>query len=596
MLEIAIHNPRQHRQFHHNGGPFTLFRSRAELPLWSAASQSHDDSIAQVEILPQPQSDNVLLTFAGCEAQCHCGHDRTLAGKCQVPFPAHFAIGDTHFEIVDSQKTSQADARPLERLHGDASEPRHRRSNGSGPSTATLSRWFAALGKLNHWATSLQELYVQAAECAVEAIGLDGAMVCRLRDGQWEIAASHLPHPDLGIHVEPTILDELLNSPTTLFHGTSATKTQSSPGEPTAGELSNESPSAAVVISPLRSSAGGVVGAIYGYRSVRTGNARRGIRYLEAHWIELLAGAVSDAMLRLERESQVDRRRVLLKRTALKPGTQDRRAMAAETREVTLLFADLRDFTRRSESLEMDVVYELLGQVMDALTAAVMDHDGLVLDYYGDGLAAMWNAPADQIDHAELACRAGLRMLESMPELSRDWSGLIHGSLQLGVGVHTGTTRVGNAGSRHRAKYGPRGTNVNLTSRVEAATKEIGVPLLITSAVANQLSNQVTAHRVCVARVPGIETPVELFSVQSIAAGRRSASNWHNYEQALHNFEVGDLLAAANCLATIDQTDRDIPTRFLTEHVQRELGRQENRRSTDGARKPFSGVITLSTK
>ena len=173
-------------------------------------------------------------------------------------------------------------------------------------------------------------------------------------------------------------------------------------------------PSSPVLFATRR---GAIVGAIYGYRSVRAGNARRGIRYLEAHWIELLAGAVSDAMLRLERDSQVDRRRVLLERTAMNSGRHDRRAMAAETREVTLLFADLRDFTRRAESLDMDVVYEFLGHVMDALTAAVMDHDGLVLDYYGDGLAAMWNAPADQADHAELACRAGLRMLESMPDV-----------------------------------------------------------------------------------------------------------------------------------------------------------------------------------
>jgi adenylate cyclase len=270
--------------------------------------------------------------------------------------------------------------------------------------------------------------------------------------------------------------------------------------------------------------------------------------------------------------------------------------MAAETREVTLLFADLRDFTRRSESLEMDVVYELLGQVMDALTAAVMDHDGLVLDYYGDGLAAMWNAPADQTDHAELACRAGLRMLESMPELSRDWSALIDTPFQLGVGIHTGAARVGNAGSRHRAKYGPRGANVNLTSRIEAATKEVGIPLLITSAVANQVSNQVTAHRVCAARVPGVETPVGLFGVQSVSSARRDASNWQKYVQALHNFEAGDLLAAADCLAALDPTDREIPVRFLTEHVQRELGRQQNRRSTDRTRKPVAGVITLLAK
>ena len=55
---------------------------------------------------------------------------------------------------------------------------------------------------------------------------------------------------------------------------------------------------------------------------------------------------------------------------------------------------------------------------MDCLTEAVVDHDGFVVDYYGDGLMAMWNAPADQPDHAELACRAALRMLATLPDVS----------------------------------------------------------------------------------------------------------------------------------------------------------------------------------
>ena len=161
----------------------------------------------------------------------------------------------------------------------------------------------------------------------------------------------------------------------------------------------------------------------------------------------------------------------MLERAFVATLENDPQKMIGETREVTLLFADLRDFTRLPTSLETDVVYELLGHVMDCLTAAVMDHDGLVIDYYGDGLAAMWNAPADQADHPELACRAGLRMLEALPDVVADWAGVLDRELQLGVGIHTGVVHVGNAGSCRRMKYGPRGANVNLASRVESATK-----------------------------------------------------------------------------------------------------------------------------
>jgi hypothetical protein len=135
----------------------------------------------------------------------------------------------------------------LQKLCIDKNNLRSHKSSKSGPSPATLSRWFAALSSLNHWATSLQELYVQAAQCAVEAVGLDGGMVIRRRDGQWEIAASHLPHPELGIHYDAFALDELHTSAQTMFHGSS-------------GDDSSNDP--AIVVSPLRNAAGDLAGAL----------------------------------------------------------------------------------------------------------------------------------------------------------------------------------------------------------------------------------------------------------------------------------------------------------------------------------------------
>src|SRR6185503_12161511 len=179
-------------------------------------------------------------------------------------------------------------------------------------------------------------------------------------------------------------------------------------------EASDES---AIVLSPLRNAAGELAGAVYGYRSLRAGNARRTIRYLEAHMIELLAGAVSEGIARIERETETDRRRVLLEHAAAASQNEEVK-LNAEEREVTLLFADLRNSTALSAELEPNETYELLSQVTECLTAAVIDHDGLIIDYYGDGLAAMWNAPADQSEHPELACRAALRMLQTLPAIS----------------------------------------------------------------------------------------------------------------------------------------------------------------------------------
>jgi adenylate cyclase len=343
----------------------------------------------------------------------------------------------------------------------------------------------------------------------------------------------------------------------------------------------------------LRNAAGRLVGAIYGYRSLRPGNARRGIRYLEAHTIEMLANAVSEGIARLEREAEVDRRRVLMEQTFATAAGHDCRRITSDNRDVTMLFADLRGSTQLTAALESEEAFELLGQVMDCLTAAVMDHDGLVIDYYGDGLAAMWNAPADQAEHPELACRAALRMLETLPDVAADWAEVLTSQLRMAIGVHTGCVMVGNAGSRRRTRYGPRGKHVHLASRVEAAAKHLQLPLLVTRQTVERLSNRLAAHRTCRARVHGMEQPVDLFCVASASLDARVSRAWSIYDKALGLFEQGDLPEAAAMLKTIDPMLSDIPLQFLAQHIERQLGRKRQRRRSDADGHDDGAVISL---
>jgi adenylate cyclase len=585
MLNVALHNSRQHRQLQHSQGSLVLARMGNDQSVWMPVDHPKVQSAkALLEIARA--ADGITLAMTGCEAECFCGRPCGLTGSCQLPVPASFAIGDTRFEISDSDLNLALPARPLERLLQDKLKQPGDDALVAGPAPATISRWFAAIGSLNRWSSSLQELYNQAASCAVESIGLDGAILLRRRDRRWEIAASHLPHPELGIHCDLHILDELLTSPETLFHG-SASPIQ----------WADDPNSPAVVVSPLRNAAGDLVGAIYGYRSIRTGNARRGIRYLEAHMIELLAGAVSEGIAWLQHESEVDRRRALLERAFAGTLNNGPRKIISEKREATILFADLRQSTSLAEDVEIDQLCELMSQVLDCLSAAVMDHDGLVIDYYGDGLAAMWNAPADQADHAELACRAALRMMETLPDVAADWADVLHKDLRLAIGVHTGMVYVGNAGSVRRTKYGPRGPNVHIASRTENAAKELNVPLVVTQPVAERLSNQFVTHRVCRAQIRGIQRPIELFGVSSAAIEPTRAVLWNSYDMALSLFERGQLSEAGGVLRTIDPKLIELaPVQFLAEHVQKELDRQRHRRSTDKTGNRQNGVITLGTK
>lgn len=614
MLDVSFFNVRQHRQFQHSGGPLLLARRTEGDETWLPVD-SERAKLAETLLEITPAGDGIRMQLAGCEQECFCGRPCELAGSCSWTLPACFNIGDTRFEIAaGGHKTSQR--RPLETLQAGKQHLAQRRADGPGPSPVTLSRWFYSLGMLNHWGRSSQEFFVQAARCAVESIGLDGAIVLRRRAESWEIVASHLPMPELGIHCDMNVLDELLNSPRTMFHGAAhaskkhemsidrATRLvgQLAAFDASAGDAMSstfggeeEAEDVDVVASPLCNASRELTGAIYGFRSVRAGNARRGIRYLEAHLIELLANAVTEGIVRLEHEAESERRQVLLQRANLSTSENDLDRTAVEQREITLLFADLRGSAGLANLLGSQETYELMGEVMDVLTAAVLDHDGLIIDYYGDGLAAMWNAPADQPEHAELACRTAIAMIEALPAVSEKWAKVLPDELRIGVGVHTGVAQVGNAGSSRRAKYGPRGANVNLASRIEGATKAIGAPLVVSQATATRLSNRFQTGRLCRAQLAGIDRPVDLFGVWPATNDTVAFAEMANYQRALELFELGELEAARQLVGEVEGTSGQLPTAFLAAQIEQALGAQQRRRSSDPAG-PASNVIALNGK
>jgi adenylate cyclase len=187
-------------------------------------------------------------------------------------------------------------------------------------------------------------------------------------------------------------------------------------------------------------------------------------------------------------------------------------------------------------------------------------------------------------------------MLETLPDVVDDWFGVIQAGLRLGIGVHTGMVQLGNAGSTRQRKYGPRGPNVHVASRVEAATKELRVPFVATQSTVEGLSQKFASHRVCRARMPGLQQPVDLYAVQSKASDTHLSATWQMYDQALHLFELGDYQEAAVALATIDRNATSIPSRFLIEQTERELGREQRRRSSDKPAAQPGGVIALSAK
>ena len=160
----------------------------------------------------------------------------------------------------------------------------------------------------------------------------------------------------------------------------------------------------------------------------------------------------------------------------------DRSGLGGQTREMTVLFSDLRGFTTISDQLDPRALVGLLNEYMTAMTEVVFRHDGVLDKYIGDAIMVFWNAPMNQADHAARACATALDMVERLAELQADWRRRGVPPLELGIGVNTGPMVVGNMGSRQRLAYTVLGDTVNVASRLEGLSKEYSTRSVIGTA------------------------------------------------------------------------------------------------------------------
>jgi adenylate cyclase len=149
-------------------------------------------------------------------------------------------------------------------------------------------------------------------------------------------------------------------------------------------------------------------------------------------------------------------------------------------REVTVLFADIRDFTALSEQLAPREVLGLLDEHLGHMAQVVKEHDGMVNKFLGDGMLALWGAPDRRDDHAERAMQAALAMRAKIAELNairkKEGAALI----RMGIGVHSGLVAAGMLGGADQHEYTVIGDAVNVASRVEGLTRKLDVDILVT--------------------------------------------------------------------------------------------------------------------
>ena len=184
-------------------------------------------------------------------------------------------------------------------------------------------------------------------------------------------------------------------------------------------------------------------------------------------------------------------------------------SVEGEQREVTVLFADLRDFTPWVESTEPRQVVRDLNAYFGEMEAAIREHGGLVLQFIGDEIEAVFGAPVPAPDHAARAVRAALEMRARL----KAWNAGRARPLRHGIGVHTGVVLAGAIGSRERVSYALVGDTVNLASRIQGLTKDVGGDILVSASTARHVDGGIGLEALPAARVKGKATEVDVFRV-----------------------------------------------------------------------------------
>jgi adenylate cyclase len=433
-------------------------------------------------------------------------------------------------------------------------------ASGSHIEPEALVRWLQSAMDVIHSAASSSDFFLKAAQAVVKLVGLDSGRVLLLEKAHWRVAAFYSENKKEDSEWQPSrkLLAKLREDKKTLWREA---------GRP-ADEFASLVDMTTIVAAPILDRQGEAIGALYGHRSLNPQISQTAkVTKLQALLVELLAMGVAAGLARMEQEAAAVRGRIqfeqffspeLARHLAEQPDL-----LQARNREVTLLFCDIRGFSRISERVGAEKTVEWVSDVMETLSACVRQYQGVPVDFIGDEMIAMWGAPDTQPDHPKLACRAALAMQASMTELNARWQSILGEEMSIGIGINTGVAQVGNVGSKSRFKYGALGSTVNLASRVQGVTKHLRVKLLVTSATQRALGEEFTGRRLGRVRVVNIAEPVDLYE---LVPG--DTPNWKllcgTYEKGLAEFEQSNFREAGRILGGLQlQYPGDGPSLIL---------------------------------
>jgi adenylate cyclase len=261
-----------------------------------------------------------------------------------------------------------------------------------------------------------------------------------------------------------------------------------------------------------------------------------------------------------------------------------------ETKELTVMFSDIRGFTSLSEGMTADELVRLLNEYLGEMTEVIFKNLGTLDKYIGDAIMAFWGSPYPQSDHALRACTCALEMIGCLSQLNARWQKEGRKEISIGIGLNTGPVNVGNMGSAKRLAWTVMGDNVNLASRLEGMTKQYRVRIVISEGTYREVADLFVCRELDRIRVKGKHQPVVVYELLDVAAARAKYQTLiTRFESAMEAYHAQNWRDAAGRFGELLASfPDDGPTQIFLE---RALEYMENAPESD-----WDGVYVMKSK
>jgi adenylate cyclase len=184
-----------------------------------------------------------------------------------------------------------------------------------------------------------------------------------------------------------------------------------------------------------------------------------------------------------------------------------------ESKEVTVLISDLRDYTPLVESTPPKQLVLITNTYLEAMAKTIQNHKGLILQYVGDSIQAVFGAPLPVENHPELAVNAALEMRKQLDRVNEKLESEGFEELRHGIGIHSGKVTAANIGSPDRLSYSLSGLTVNLASRIQNLNKKFGTDILVSATTVAQIGNNLEIENLGPTEIKGLKEPLEIYKI-----------------------------------------------------------------------------------